>query len=245
MVEQRDFMKQVQESRPDADWSTDIYNALQAGDSLIAYRVEQMADSVRLADKDLRIKFIQNNPTLPSSWYLFVNHSFSYAQTVRLFDGLSSFSSYPSYAKFKEELAHKQLGNKAPDFSLPDPSGSVITLSKLERRYILVDFFNPHFIACWRRQHDLKRLYKTYHPLGLEIVTVFFYLNKNDSGKYGVSGCLPWIKVLDSMNQSSTMEAFAIGQMPDNVLLDGNKTMIERDMSIPELEGRLESLLKK
>lgn len=244
-VEQRDFLHQIRETRPELDVSTDIFTGLQAGDSLTAYRFEQMADSVRLADNALIIKLIQAHPTLPSSWYLFTSNAFSYAQTMHLFDSLSAFSAYPSYQRFREKLARKQLGRKAPDFSLPGPSGSTVTLSKLEHKYILLDFSSPYFFSCQKRHYELKKLYKTYHPLGLEIVTVSLYFDKNESGKPGVSGRLPWIEVLDTTRQSAIMESFAVEQMPDNVLLDGDKMMIGRDMSIPELEETLRSLLKK
>ena len=243
-VEQRDFLHQIRETRPDLDLSTDIFTALQAGDSVTAYRIEQIADSVRLVDKDMIIKLILNNPTLPSSWYLFTSNAFSYSRTVPVFDSLSAFSSYPSYRKFREKLVRKQLGNKAPDFSLPSLSDSVITLSALEHKYILLDFSSPYFFPCQKRHYELKKLYKTYHPLGLEIVTVSFF-DKNDAKQSISPDRLPWLQVFDSINQSTTRESFAVEQMPDNVLLDGDKTMIGRDMSIPELKERLKTLFKK
>ncbi|QDK81711.1 AhpC/TSA family protein [Spirosoma sp. KCTC 42546] len=242
-VDQLDFLMQIRESRPDLHSET--FSALQAGDSLVAFKLEQTADSLRKVDDDQLISLIQNHPLLPCSWYLFASNSFSYSQTSRLFDSLSAFATYPSYRELNEKLDRKKLGNKAPDFSLPSPSGSVITLSKLERTYILVDFSSQYILPCQKRHYDLKKLYATYHPLGLEIVTVAFDIDKNAGIIPTTPDRLPWLQVLDSISQSSVMEAFAIDQMPDNLLLDANKIMIGRDMSVPELDEKLQQLLKK
>jgi hypothetical protein len=242
-VEQIDFLTQMRESRPDLHAET--FAALQDGDSLTAFKLEQTADSLRMIGDNQTISLIQNHPLLPCSWYLFASNSFSYSQTSRLFDSLYAFSSYPSYRKLKEKLDRRQLGNKAPDFSLPSLSGSLITLSKLEHKYILLDFSSPYMIACLKRHEELKRLYNVYHPLGLEIITISFDFDKNASTESVKSARLPWIQAVDIIDHSLINEAFAIDQMPDNVLLDANKIMIGRSMSIPELEAKLNHLLKK
>ncbi|QMW03644.1 TlpA disulfide reductase family protein [Spirosoma foliorum] len=230
---------------PEADAQMDMYNALLNKDSLTAFRLEHRFDSLQTIERNRIAKLILNHPSLPVSWYLFVSNSFSYQQTESLFTNLNSFSMYPSYQKIAKRLTRKRLGNKAPDFSLPSENGTNITLSKLNSRYILLDFSQRFLISCQKRHIDLKRLYKKYHTFGLEIITISFEPDEK-SAKEGLKEYkLPWIQVQNMMDLSKIMDEFAVEGMPDNVLLDANKIMIGRYMSVSELDEKLQQLLKK
>lgn len=240
---QRDLDNHIRESRPDL--RTERFAALQTGDSLGALSLEELIDSLQIIDDNQLIKHIGTYPALASSWYLFASTYLPYSQTARLFDKLGAFASYPSYQKIKEKLARQKPGNKSPDFSLKTPSGTTITLSTITSSYILLDFTISHMVLDRKRQVDLKKLYAKYHPAGLEIVTVSFEFNKKDSDESFAKYRLPWIQVADIMGPSSTMEAFDIDKMSDNILLDSNKRIIDRGLTIRELEQTLEKLLKK
>jgi peroxiredoxin len=240
---QTDLYSSNRESRP--DFRLETFTALQAGDSLTAFRLDQMADSLQAADDNQLIKLIEAYPLLASSWYLFASTYFPYAKQVQLFEKLSAFSLYPSYQKIREKLAVKQLGNKAPDFSLRSPLDSVITLSGLGGRYLLIDFTISHLVPHQQQHVDLKKLYHKYHPLGLEIITISFEFNKKYDSEFLTRYNVPWTQVTDSMGPSSTMEAFGLDRLPTTVLLDKDKIIIDRELSIHELEIKLEKLLKK
>ncbi|GAB2553661.1 redoxin family protein [Spirosoma aerophilum] len=231
------------ESRP--DFSLETFTALQAGDSLAAFRLDQMPDSLRTADDNQLIRFIESYPLLPSSWYLFASNYFPYAKKVQLFEKLAAFSAYPSYQKLKEKLAAKQLGNKAPDFSLHSHLDSIVTLSGLGGNYLLIDFTVSHLVPYQQQHVDLMKLYQKYHSLGLEIITVSYEFNKKTDSEFLTRYNVPWTQVTDSMGPSSTMEAFGVDQLPTTVLLDKNKIIIDRELSIHELEVKLDKLLKK
>jgi peroxiredoxin len=242
-ADQIGISSRIREAQPDL--RMDLFNALQAGDSLTASTLEQQVDSLQMTNDSLLAKTILENPLLASNWYLFASNYFNYTQTLNLFGKLSSFSSYPSYQKIKEKLARKQVGNKATDFNLPTAAGTTMALSGLKNTYILLDFSNRYFIPCQKRHRELRKLYKQYHSLGLEIVTVSFEFNKTQGEEAIRQDHLPWIQVLDLMDSSSVIKDFAIERMPDNVLLDASKTMIGRDLSARELDAKLNYLLKK
>ncbi|SOD78442.1 TlpA disulfide reductase family protein [Spirosoma fluviale] len=235
--------KQGRDLEPDDQLA--MMNALLTGDSLTAFTLEYTLDSLRMLDRNDLANLILEQPTLASSWYLFASSSFSYPQTLALFNSLSTFASYPSYQRIKAELAQKQLGRKSPDFSLPTANGKATRLSELTNRFILIDFSMRNLVGCRRRQFDLKKLYEKYRPLGLELVTVSVEFDKPYGQDTLTKFPLPWIQVQDFMDAPLITRDFAVKNMPDNVLLDANKIMIGRDLSIQELTAMLEQLVKK
>ncbi len=241
--EQLSRLRQDIELEPDNQSA--LLDALSSGDSLKVFTLEYTLDSLRTLNKNSVAKLILENPQLASSWYLFASNYFPYKQTLELFDRLSSFVSYSSYQKIKTQLARKQLGNKAPNFSLPAANDKSTQLSELTSRFILVDFFERHLITCRKRHFDLRKLYKKYHPLGLEIITVAVEFEKEYGQDALIKYPLPWIQIQDFMNEPIITKDYVVHQMPDNVLLDTNKIMIGRDMSVQELDTKLDQLLKK
>lgn len=227
------------------EWRMEMHNALHNGDSLTAFRLKRDIDSLRSHDQNTIVQMILAHPTLPASWYLFATTYFPYAQEQALFNHLSFFSTYPSFTEISHKLAQKKLGQKAPDFSLPNQTGTTITLSSLTNRYILLDFSMRTLFDCQQRHQELKHLYTKYHKLGLEIVTISVEFDKtlrlDDLKDYP----LPWIQVQAFLNSSIIQEKFAIDRIPDNVLLDANKLMIGRDMTMAELDAQLTDLLRR
>ncbi|WP_461149922.1 DUF4369 domain-containing protein [Spirosoma pulveris] len=229
----------------DPDDQQTMMNALLTGDSLTAFTLENKADSLRMLDRNDLVNLILEQPTLASSWYRFASGTFSYTQTLALFNKLPTFASYPSYQRIKAELEQKQLGKKAPDFSLPTTTGKPARLADLTNRFILIDFSTRHLVSCRKRQFDLIKLYQKYHPLGLELVTVSVEFDKLYGQDALTKFPLPWIQVQDFMDAPLITKDYAVNNMPDNVLLDANKIMIGRDLSIQELTAMLEELVKE
>ncbi|AUD01972.1 TlpA disulfide reductase family protein [Spirosoma pollinicola] len=241
--------EQLTHLRQDIDIESDnqstLFDALRSGDSLKVFSLEYTRDSLRTIRKNAVAKLILEKPQLASSWYLFASDYFPYKQTLELFNGLTFFAGYPSYQEIKEQLARKQLGNKAPDFSLPGENQKIAHLSALPDHFVLIDFSMRILTACQKRHVDLKKLYKKYHASGLEIITVSVEFDQLDGQNAATNYRLPWIQVQDFMEKAVVTKDYAVHQMPDNVLLDANKIMIGRDMSIQELDMVLEQLMKK
>ncbi|ADB36527.1 TlpA disulfide reductase family protein [Spirosoma linguale] len=222
-----------------------LLNALTSGDSLTAFTLEYKLDSLRTLDRNAVANLILEQPALASSWYMFASSMFSYRQMLDLFNSLPTFASYPSYQRIKAELTQKQLGKKAPDFNLTTAMGKPVHLSDLTSRFVLIDFSMRHQVSCQKRHFDLKKLYQKYHPLGFEIVTVSVEFDRIYGRDALTKYPLPWIQVQDFMDAPLITKDFAVNYMPDNVLLDANKIMIGRDMSVQELDAMLEQLLSK
>ncbi|WP_460978904.1 DUF4369 domain-containing protein [Spirosoma knui] len=240
--------KSADRSESSTELYRQAYEAFSAGDTSASLRYRRMIDSLHVAGEKTLMQQIENNPTSGVSWFKFASSysEFSYKQAWSLFSKLSSFSNYPTYKSIQQYLLKRQPGKKAPDFSLITLTSDTVTLSKLNSRLILIDFASLTMHTCHERHAALKKLYETYHPLGLDIITICFEPDQQTWQANLVRGRLPWRQAFSLLKPSNPiLDAFAVERMPDNVLLGADKTVIERDLSVSELDTKLKQLVNK
>lgn len=223
----------------DRELSQEIAMAMVKGDTIAASQLENQIDSLRIAQTNALIKQILNHPDLSLSWYTFATNDFAYDQTYSLFDKLGAFSSYPSYKRLSDKLTRKKLGITVQDFATSAHANSPVNLSSLKSRFILLDFSMTYMLAC-KRQHTLFRnLYTNYKSSGLEIITIWSAQEKNSQNN------LPWIQILNNELSKTLTHDLAVDRVPDNVLLDSNRRVIARGLTMHELEAKLAQLLNE
>jgi len=65
-----------------------------------------------------------------------------------------------------------QVGTSAPDFSLVDVNGEVVTLKQFRGKVVFLDFWAPWCDPCREELPALDALYKKYGNEGLEIIGI-------------------------------------------------------------------------
>ena len=65
-----------------------------------------------------------------------------------------------------------QVGTSAPDFSLVDVNGKVVTLKQFRGKVVFLDFWAPWCDPCREELPALDALYKKYSNEGLEIIGI-------------------------------------------------------------------------
>jgi peroxiredoxin len=65
-----------------------------------------------------------------------------------------------------------RIGDKAPDFSLPDSVGKSISLSSFAGKPVIINTWSVSCIECKKEMPYVQEIYKRYSPQGLIILSV-------------------------------------------------------------------------
>lgn len=70
-------------------------------------------------------------------------------------------------------------GAKAPDFSLLDTSGQTVSLSQMQGKVVVINFFTIWCMPCREEMPDLNAIYKEYKDKGLAMVGICLNVDPN------------------------------------------------------------------
>lgn len=135
-------------------------------------------------------------------------------------------------------------GDLAPDFTVSNPQDKKINLYDLKGKTIILDFWASWCGPCRMANPDLVRLYKQYHPLGLEVFSVSLDTKKE-----------PWLKAIEKDKliwpyhgadlkgwESLPVMLYSVQAVPTSILLDDNLIVQLRTFDIKELELKLKAI---
>ncbi len=175
------------------------------------------------------------------------------AKNLALFDSLASNfeMKYPDLEiskKIREKVTRLQqtsIGGRTADILLPSIDGTELKLSSIRSKFILIDFWASWCGPCRRESGSLNDIYATYDRANFDIYGVSLDDQKQK-----------WIDAIEKDNRIwsnvSSLERFktpaaydyAVTALPDNFLIDQNRTIIAKNVHGEELAKLLETLLK-
>ena len=99
------------------------------------------------------------------------------------------FSQEIKFRLSQKEALKKVLGdiNKAPDFTLTAMNDSMYTLSKLEGKVVLINFWATWCGPCRMEIPEFNEMHKSYHEKGLEILGISVSDNKKQLKNFAKS----------------------------------------------------------
>jgi len=99
------------------------------------------------------------------------------------------FSQEIKFSLSQKEALNKVLGdiNKAPDFTLTAMNDSIYTLSKLEGKVVLINFWATWCGPCRMEIPEFNEMHKSYHEKGLEILGISVSDNKKQLKNFAKS----------------------------------------------------------
>ncbi len=143
------------------------------------------------------------------------------------------------------------VGQKAPEIAYPTIDGEDFSLSQLQGKVVLVNFWASWCAPCRKKSPELLEIYHKYKDTEFEdgesgFDIVCFSIDKNmEIWKRSVEKdqIADFVHVIDLKGMKAEVaKAYNVKRIPYGVLLDGNGTIIEINLSTKELNKKLKRL---
>ncbi|HEY0610358.1 MAG TPA: TlpA disulfide reductase family protein [Chitinophaga sp.] len=145
----------------------------------------------------------------------------------------------------EENMTAVKVGDVAPDFSLPDPSGKKISLSSFRGKYVLVDFWASWCKPCRMENPNVVKAYQQYKSKNFTVLGVSLDKKKEAWVEAIQADGLSWNHVSDlKFWDSAVVPLFGINAIPTNFLLDPQGKVIAANLRGDALEQKLKEVVK-
>lgn len=138
-----------------------------------------------------------------------------------------------------------QVGDPFPELVLDNQFGEAVSLSSLQGKVVLIEFWASYSKVCTERQcYYFKPIYDQYAEHGFEIYGISVDTNTMAWMNHLEEDGLPWINVQGYYEDSADLEErFLVQELPTTFLLDQSGRIVAKDVGEDDLEDHLERLL--
>jgi thiol-disulfide isomerase/thioredoxin len=142
--------------------------------------------------------------------------------------------------------AQPKPGDLAYEIALTTPKGDTVSLSSLQGKVVLIDFWASWCGPCRLSNRHLTKLYSKYKSKGFEIYGVSLDENKKDWIKAIKQDRIIWPQVIDNRGwEAQTAIDWGLYQIPTSYLINKEGIIVAVDLEKNDLEKALKDLLGK
>lgn len=245
------------------DIQNEMRNAMVSRDSLGYKDLEEQLKEMETKFNDYQIDYTKSNPDSYISAMVLIqlvmNKAIENEAAYEIYNGFSkTIKKTKSAVKIYELVAPKEaeeteeaaqdgevnVGDKAPDFSAPNPNDIAVSLNTSLGKLTVLDFWASWCGPCRVDSPNLVKVYNTYKDKGLAIVGISLDQQKESWKKAIDNDQLDWTHVSYLKRWDDPIAAiYGVRSIPQLFLLDENGVVIAKERHATDFIPVLEKIL--
>ena len=235
------------------DIGKDLQQANMTRDSLLAVDLQDQYKDVQDQIKDYEVRFIKDNPDSYVSALILerfvMTKQMTNEEAKPMFDNLTPrIKGSKTGVKLEEALntpkPPAEVGQIAPDFEGPGPTGQLVKLQENLAKITIVDFWASWCRPCRVENPNLVKTYNKLKAKGLNVVGVSLDKSKASWVKAIEDDGLQWSHVSHLQHWNEPIaKAYQVRSIPATFILDQNGKILAKNLRGKALEQKVEELL--